>query len=300
VQGRTRQQALAEGVTAGVFFGTAAVFVRLVQGLDSFSIVFWRLVIGCAALATALVVFSHSFQFNLVKKKLKELLSLSLFLGLHFVLFTFSVRDTTILNATVLVSTTPIFSMFVSSLVFKAKPSRFATVSLMISFLGVCLIAFGEATAAKTVGQGVSATLKGDLEAVGAAVVEAFYLNFAVRVRKQLSLLSAMSSIYAFSAIIVAVIYVPAGNVASPLPLIAQNALPLVGLGLLPTAVAHTLYFSSLSNLKSFETATLSLLEPVGATILGIAAFQEVPAPIFAFGAGLVLAGIFFIVKQSR
>jgi drug/metabolite transporter (DMT)-like permease len=300
VHGRTRQQALAEGVTAGVFFGTAAVFVRFVQGLDAFSIVFWRLVIGCAALATALLVFSQKFQFKLVKKNLKELLSLSLFLSLHFVLFTFSVRDTTILNATVLVSMTPIFSIFVSTLIFKVKPGRFAMASLMISFLGVCLIAFGEATAAKTVGHDVLPTLKGDLEAVGAAVVEAFYLNFGVRVRKELSLLSAMFPIYAFSTLIVAVLSVPNGNVASPLPLVAQNALPLVGLGLIPTAVAHTLYFSSLSNLKSFETATLSLLEPVGATILGIAAFQEVPAPIFAFGAGLVLAGIFFIVKQSR
>jgi drug/metabolite transporter (DMT)-like permease len=157
-----------------------------VQSLDSFSIVFRRLVIGCAALATALVVFSQPFQFKLVKKNLKELLSLSFFffLSLHFVLFTFSVRDTTILNATVLVSTTPILSIFVSSLIFKVKPSRFATASLMISFLGVCLIAFGEATATKTVGQGVSPTLKGDLEAVGAAVVEAFYLNFGVRVRR--------------------------------------------------------------------------------------------------------------------
>jgi drug/metabolite transporter (DMT)-like permease len=109
-----------------------------------------------------------------------------------------------------------------------------------------------------------------------------------------------MVPIYAFSTLIFAVLSVPNGNVASHLPLVAQNAHPLVGLGQLPTAVAHPLYFSILSNLKSFETATLSLLEPVGATILGIASFQEVPAPIFAFGAGLVLAGIFFIVKQSR
>jgi len=257
-------------------------------------------VIGCAALATALVVFRQSFQFKLVKKNLTKLLALSLFLGLHFVFFTFSVRDTTILNATVLVSTAPIFSMLVSTLVFKVKPSHVAAVSLLISFAGVCLIVFGEATAAKTIGQGVSPTLKGDLEAIAAAAVEAFYLNFGMKVRKDMSLLSAMLPIYAFSAVIVAVLSVPTGSVASPLPLVAQNALPLIGLGLLPTAVAHTLYFSSLSNLKSFETATFSLLEPVGATILGMAAFHEVPAPIFAFGAGLVLTGIFFIVKQSK
>jgi DME family drug/metabolite transporter len=70
-------------------------------------------------------------------------------------------------------------------------------------------------------------------------------------------------------------------------------------LGLLPTAIAHTLYFSSLSNLKSFETSTLALLEPIGATILGIAIFQEIPGPIFALGAFMILAGIVFVARKA-
>ena len=287
-------------MTAGVFFGTAAVFIRYLQALNSYSIVFWRLVIACVALFAVLVVCRRVFQFKVVRENLKELFFLGLFLGLHFVFFTFSVQDTTILNATVLVSTAPIFSMFVSSYVFRVKPSRFALVGLVVSFMGVCVIAFGETLAVRTVGQSVSPTLKGDLEGVAAAAFEAFYLNYGGRVRKEMSLLSAMLPIYAFSAVIVAVLSVPSGSPISPFPLVARTALLLVGLGLIPTAIAHTLYFSSLSNLKSFETASLALLEPVGATLLGIAAFREVPAPVFAFGACLVLAGIFFVVRNSR
>jgi drug/metabolite transporter (DMT)-like permease len=299
VEGRTRKRALTEGVTAGVFFGTAAVFIRSVHGLGSFSIVFWRLVVACLALAVVLVVSGQSFQFRLVKENVKELLSLGFFLGVHFVFFTLSVLDTTILNATVLVSTAPIFSMFVSSLVFKVKPSRLALVGLTVSFIGVCFIAYGDATAARMVGRGVSPTLRGDLEAVVAAAVEALYLNYGRGVRREMGLLSAMLPIYAFSAVVVAVLSLPAGSVISPMPLVAETALPLVGLGLVPTAIAHTLYFSSLSNLKSFETATLSFLEPVGATILAIAAFQEVPASVFVFGAALVLTGIFFVMRNK-
>jgi len=71
-----------------------------------------------------------------------------------------------------------------------------------------------------------------------------------------------------------------------------------VGLGLLPTAMAHTLYFSSLSNLKSFETAAMALIEPVGATVLGIILFQEIPQYLFVFGAALILLGIIFIVEE--
>ena len=42
----------------------------------------------------------------------------------------------------------------------------------------------------------------------------------------------------------------------------------------------------------------MALLEPVGATILGIDIFQEVPGPIFAFGAALTLMGILFVVRD--
>jgi drug/metabolite transporter (DMT)-like permease len=298
MQRRTRNQALTEGVIAGVFFGTAAIFTRFLQGLDTFSIVFWRVLIGCLALAVLALIFRGSFQPHLVRQNIKELLFLGLLLALHFVFFTASVMDTTILNATVLVNTSPIFSMLVSSFVYKLKPSRIALVGLLVSFVGMLVIAFAEAISTRSAVGGFTPSLKGDLEAVFAALVEAFYLNYGRKVRTQLSLLSTMLPIYGFIAAFVAggSIWVRRG--VSPLSLNLSNVLPLVGLGLLPTAIAHTLYFSSLSNLKSFETATLALLEPIGATILGIAVFQEIPAPIFALGGFLVLAGILFVVGR--
>jgi len=296
---RTRKTALTEGLTAGVLFGTAAIFVRLVEHLDSLSIVFWRLVIACVALAVMSVVLQRTSEFGLVKKKFKELLVLSVFIGLHFVFFTASLKDTTILNATVLVSTVPFFSMLVSILFFKLMPTRFALVGLAISFIGVCVIALGETSLFKPSGPGISQSLRGDLEAVAAALAEVVYLNYGRKVRSQMNILSIMIPIYAFTAFVIGIVSIPAGNPAFSLLSFPSSILPLLGLGLLPTAIAHTLYFSSLSNLKSFETATMSLLEPVGATILGIAVFQEIPAPIFVAGAGLTLAGIFFTMKNE-
>jgi drug/metabolite transporter (DMT)-like permease len=43
----------------------------------------------------------------------------------------------------------------------------------------------------------------------------------------------------------------------------------------------------------------MALIEPIGATILGIALFQEIPAPLFGFGAALTLLGIIFVIKQK-
>jgi len=296
---RTRNVALTEGIMAGVLFGTAAVLIRFLQSLNAFSIAFWRLIIASLALAVLLVLLRKSFSFDLVRKNVKDLLILSFFLSLHFIFFVSAVKDTTILNATVLVNTTPIFSMLVSFL-FKLKPSRIALVGLVISFAGVSMIAYAETLTANegSFAMGYSPSLKGDLEAVLAALVEAFYLNYGRRIRSQMNVLSIMAPMYLFTAIMVAMLSIPISSNVVSLPTNLGVVLVLVGLGVIPTAMAHTLYFSSLSNLKSFETATMALLEPIGAIILGVSLFREIPAPLFVFGAALILVGIFFVVRN--
>jgi len=299
---RTRKLALTEGMTAGFLFGTAAVFIKFLHNLDAFYIAFWRLIIACIALAVILIVLRKSINFRIVRNNLKELLILSVFLALHFIFFTSAVKDTTILNATVLVNTTPIFSMFVSAFLFNIKPSRLAIVGLTISFIGVLIIFYGEVTTANSDAypQGFLPGLKGDFEAVLAALVEAFYLNYGRRIRKRMNILSTMFPIYMLTAAILGVLGTSATNRILTLPTETETILPLVGLGILPTAIAHTFYFSSLSNLKSFETATMALLEPIGATVLGIILFQEEPAPLFVFGAAFILLGIFFIIGRRN
>jgi len=248
---RTRKLALTEGMTAGILFGTAAIFIKLLSDVNVFAIAFWRVAIASAALVLILLVLGKTLGLNLMRRNFRDLVILSVFLGLHFIFFVSSLKDTTILNATVLVNTTPIFSMFVSSFLFNVKPSRLAVIGLTISFLGGFIIAYADAYPL-----GFSLNLKGDLEAVLAAVVEAFYLNFGRKTRSQMPILSTMFPIYLLSALVVGCISIPA-NIALAIPNEIQIIILLVGLGLLPTAIAHTLYFSSLSNLKSFETATI-------------------------------------------
>ena len=246
-------------------------------------------------------VLRKPFRIDLIRKYSKDLAILSVFLGLHFIFFISSVKDTTILNATVLVNTTPIFSMFVSAFVFKIKPSRFAIMGLILSFLGIIVIAYAEAL---NVGLPASGTVmhptpKGDLEAVAAAVVESFYLNYGRKVRVQMDILSIMVPIYAFAAAVVAILVFPLSGAGFSMPSDLTAILLVIALGIIPTATAHTLYFSSLSHLRSFETATLALLEPVGATLLGILVFREFPAVPFVLGASFILFGIVLIVRNK-
>src|SRR4030067_316881 len=292
---RNRKIALLEGITAGTLFGTAAIFINLLSlsGLSAFSIALWRLVFASIFLAIFLIALRKPIAQNLLKNNPLRILSLGFLRGLHFILFVSAVCDTTILNATVLVNTAAIWSMLVSSLIFKLKPSRLAVVGILASFLGVVVIAYGDASS------GVwTIKLKGDLEATLAAVAEAFYLSYGRDTRSKTPLLNLMLTMYIFSIFTVLV-----GGVAMrsdfSLPTQPSLLLILIGLGLLPTAVAHTFYFSSLSHLKSFETATMAFLEPIVATFLGILIFAQVPGVLFVLGAVLVLSGLVSVVVKE-
>jgi drug/metabolite transporter (DMT)-like permease len=299
MQVRTRRLALIEGVNAGILFGTAAIFIRFLPSVDVFSIAFWRLIIACVALALLFLVLRRSFDLRSVRKNIGNLLILSFFLGLHFIFFISAVKDTTILNATVLINTTPIFSVFMSSFLFRLKPSGSAVLGITISFAGICIIAYAEALTSTAVQlRSLSPSPRGDLEAILGALAEAFYLTYGRRLRSRMDVLPTMLPMYLLAAIFVIILGIPVGAKVLSLPTGGATLLPLIGLGILPTAAAHTLYFSSLSNFKSFETATMALLEPIGATVLGAAIFREFPAPSFILGAFFIFFGIFFVVEN--
>jgi drug/metabolite transporter (DMT)-like permease len=278
---------------AGTLFGTAAIFIRFITGASVFSIGLWRLIIASLVLALIIVLSRRAYNWNPIRKEAGRIAILGILLGLHFILFISAVVDSSIINATVLVNTSPIWSMFVSSLIFKLKPSRAATLGILVSFLGVVIITYGDAARGTWTPQ-----LKGDLEAVLAAVVESFYLSYGRETRRRTDIAPLMLTIYVFSTLTILAIGIGIGH-SFVFPLQWINIVALIGLGILPTALAHTFYFSSLSHLKSFETATMALLEPIGATVLGIILFTEVPGPIFVGGAVLVITGIFAVTMKG-
>lgn len=282
---RSRGTALTEGLIAGILFGTSSIFIRLLSVLSVYSLSFWRLTIASAVLAGAVLVLRKSFNFGMVRGNIKQLSVLAIFLGLHMLLYISAVKNTTILSATVLVNTAPIFSMLISSFHFNLKPSRLAVMGLAISFLGAGLIGYAHVSTSLLI------NLMGDLQALLAAIAEALYLSYGREIRSKMPLFPQVIPIYLISALIIGFPCVLAGIPITP-PSQPHLILLLLGFGILPTTLGHTLYYSSLSNLKSFETANLALLEPIGATLLGIVLFAEIPGALFVLGAILVLSGI--------
>ena len=72
-------------------------------------------------------------------------------------------------------------------------------------------------------------------------------------------------------------------------------------LGVVPTAIAYVLYARGLQTLTAAETTTLTLAEPVTATILGAVVLDERVGVAGAVGCALVLAGLAVLaVRRPR
>ena len=287
---KEKKLALIQGVIAGTLFGTASIFIRFLHSLNVYTIAVGRLLIAFIILIILFMITKHEIKVGIIRSNLLTVMILGGLLGLHFIFFISSVKETTILNATVLVNTTPILASIFSILLLKVKPTKTATLGMIISFLGIVAIAFGDAIG------GLTIKLRGNTFAILAALVEAIYLNIGVRLRKKMSAISIMAPLYLAAACVVIIASVlSSNNLETSLGLF--DCICLFALGGLPTAVAHTLYFSSLSHLKSFETSSMALLEPIGASILGMLLFNEIPSFIFVMGAILVLSGVFLTVR---
>ncbi|MFF0341194.1 EamA family transporter [Kribbella sp. NPDC004875] len=81
------------------------------------------------------------------------------------------------------------------------------------------------------------------------------------------------------------------------LPSTAAGWLLIAYFGLVPTALAYTLFYTALKTLKPSTASVIALLEPVVATAIGIVAFHDHLTAVAALGAAVLLAAA---AAQSR
>lgn len=136
-----RSLSVVEGAVAGILFGSAAVLIRFIF-LDAISTAFWRLLIASAALLVGVKVLGYTLAFD--RKTLRVILLLGALLAIHFILFIASVKETTILNATVLVNTSPLQAVVISALLYRTKPNLRQSLGLASAFVGIVLIALAD------------------------------------------------------------------------------------------------------------------------------------------------------------
>lgn len=278
-----------QGGLAGFFFGTSAIFIRFLPLMDPFMIGFYRLIISSIILTIISIVFYRPILFETFKDRGFKASILGVIIGGHFAAYISSVKHTTVMNATVLTNMTPIFASLFSWILYQVKLSSRSSLGIILSIVGMVVIFWGARNG--------EANIIGDFEAVAAALLWALYLVFGREVRVKSHPITIMIPIYVTSSILLLLSGFFFGNPRQPL---LSEVPAILGLAIFPTTLGHTLSFSSLKGLQPYQTAILSLLEPIVATLLAIPLFKEVPQANALIGALLIFAGLYLVVSIER
>jgi drug/metabolite transporter (DMT)-like permease len=278
---------LAVGVTAVSF---SAIFIREADA-PALAMAFWRNLIATALLAPIALV-RHRDDFRAMSRRDVVVAVLSgALLAAHFAAWIPSVNYTTIAASTVLVTAAPVF-VAIASPWFGDRVARGAVAGIAVSLVGAVVVSGGDF--------GVSGrAVYGDVLALLGAIFAAGYFLIGRSLRQRLPLLVYVTIVYATCTVLLVPVMGASGVAFTGFS--AKTWGLFVLMALVPQIMGHTVFNFVLRDLDPTVVTVGIMGEPIGASLLALAFFGEVPSWWTAVGGVLVLAGIYWaITAQAR
>jgi len=269
-------------IGAMAVFGFYGIFIRFLN-LSSQLILFFN------ALFVAIILFlaflRQSERFNVRQYKL-----IILFLGMAFVANNFcyfkAFQLTTIANAILTHYTAPIFVAILAPLFLREKLEKITLISLIISFLGLFLIA----------SEGLSlspANFSGILFGTASGLAYAFSIIIYKYLLKNLSVYTLIFYQSLVGSIILAPFVLP--RVSTSLPWFY-----LLFFALLFGIFATFLHFQGIKRIKAQQAGILGYAEPVFGISYAFLFFSEIPTKMSLIGGLLIVLGGYLIFRRFR
>ncbi|MCK5670639.1 DMT family transporter [Candidatus Bathyarchaeota archaeon] len=212
-------------------------------------------------------------------------------LAIHFASWITSLGMTSVASSVIFVHIDPIFVAVVSHFLLKERINRRVLAGIIISLVGVVIIAMGDAVASE-------ASLKGDLLALLGGLMLGIYLLGGRMYRKDLDLTTYVVPVYASAALSLVFMSLLTG---APLTGYASSEyLLFFFIALVPMIFGHTLYNWALRYVSAPVVSVSLLGEPVGASILAFLLLNEVPSGQVLMGGIVTLAGILLSSYRSE
>ncbi len=267
----------------------AAIFIKL-SGAGPLANAYFRMAIASLVL---IIPFIHKSR-QLAKLNRREkyfLLFSGVMLGFHFITWITSLYHTTISNSVILVATSPIFVLILDYVVHKEKPQKRAFMGILIAIIGVAVISGGDIELGRK-------QLYGNLLALAGAVFVAVYFLIGRSLRGKIDNICYITPVYSVAAVVILIAALINGDNLVEFP--ARTWLYFALLALVPMLMGHSLYNWLLKYVPTYKVSTITLGEPIGATILAVVIFNEVPGWATISGGILILAGIFLVLRPSK
>ncbi|MBE2187389.1 MAG: DMT family transporter [Rhodothermales bacterium] len=214
-------------------------------------------------------------------------------LALHFVLWFESLRHTSVASSTVLVTTTPLW-LGAYAMLRGQPPGRLLLAALLFGVGGAALLGWADGRGAVPGAH----PLLGNALALGAAVTIAAYLLIGQRLRQRLSWGAYVLPLFACVALFSGAYAVLRG--APLVGLSAETYAVCLAMAVGPQIAGHGAVNYAVRFVSPLMLGLLSLLEPIGASLIAYLLWKEAPPALGLAGMALTLVGIGLAMTAQR
>ena len=260
---------------AVLLFGLAGLFAKWIH-LPAICITFGRVLFSSAALGTFMLAKKQQFRIS-SRRDIRLLICAGMILALHWWSFLESIQLSTVAIGTITFSSFPLFVTFLEPLVFHQKLKQRNILSALLILAGV-IITIPEISFASSYFIGI---LTGIVSAFTYAVLTLMNKSFAGKYS------GTQTAFYEQST--AAVVLLPFVIKAAPQPTARDIGL-LLFLGIITTAVAHTLFINSLKTVPAQLAGICSSMETVYGILFAFLLLGESPSLREIIG-GLIITG---------
>jgi drug/metabolite transporter, DME family len=284
--------ALAVAAAASIW-GTLGLFAKILyaQGVSFESLVAVRAFVGWLAVIGFLLATQGARSLRVARRDLAFLLPLGLIgIGTFYLLYFYTVHESTVGTAAILLYSAPAFVVVLAWLFLKEPLNAAKVFALLLTVGGIFLVAGAYDPANLEVSSKILLT------GLLSGLTYGLYAILGRPLAARLSPAVILSYALAFGSALLLVAALPTLDTLVGLP--ASSYLILLMLSVVHTTLAFALYTFGIKHLGAGRAAIVATIEPVVAGILGITLLGEELTVLKALGAVLVISGA--ILAQLR
>jgi drug/metabolite transporter (DMT)-like permease len=257
------------------------------SGLDI--LVFNSLRFLVAGTTLAIIYFARSSWKRMPKSDWLKLIGLAIIAHVIYQMaYIFGIKNTTVGNSAVILSTSPLWTVLLNSVIHKEKVPRQVWLGTFVSLLGIVLIVIGTGSELKFGGDAIL----GDVLSLIAALLWALSTTLQKDFLKDYSAMQLSVVLVSVGAIILSLVAIPSaldlrwGAVGS------EYYAAAIGSGALSIGASTVLWAVGIKNLGPRKTANFNNLVPVLAFVFAYFTLGEKMFPLQILGAGITLVGV--------
>ncbi len=267
----------------GVFCGATAVIMIKASQTHWAELASFRLLVAAAALAPVYFRDRKRHRAEYTRRHLAGSLLPGLLLGLHFLTWVVGARMTLAANASLIVNMVPVVMPLLLIVLVREKLTKGEIVGTALALAGTALLTASDARLS-------AESMRGDLVCFVSMVLYAAYLALGRKNRHYPTVWLYLVPVYLSAGLVCLAVSLALQSPFHEYP--AREVLLILGLGLVPTVMGHSILNHAMRSLRGQAVALANLGQFVFAGAMAWLMLGEALRPAFLAAAPLVVAGV--------